>query len=57
MRRRSSLLKALWSDQTGATAVEYALLASLIAGVIAVTVVALGVKVQDLYNRVATADW
>lgn len=55
--RRSSLLKALWSDQTGATAVEYALLASLIAGVIAVTVVVLGVKVQDLYNRVATADW
>jgi Flp pilus assembly pilin Flp len=38
------------AGEAGATAVEYALLVSLVAGVILVAVVTLGVKVGGLYG-------
>jgi len=41
-------------DEEGATAIEYGLLAALIAGVIVVTVTALGTKVSGLYTTVNT---
>jgi Flp pilus assembly pilin Flp len=44
-------LTPLWDDASGATAVEYALIAMAIAGVIVVAVYALGVKVNNLYLR------
>ena len=47
-------LAPLWDDSSGATSVEYALMASAIAGVIVVVVYALGVKVNNLYNK---ASW
>jgi pilus assembly protein Flp/PilA len=42
-------------DQSGATAIEYALIASGIAVAIAATIVSLGSGVQGLYSGVLTA--
>jgi len=42
-------------DESGATAIEYALIASGIAVAIATTIVSLGSSVQGLYTSVATA--
>ena len=42
-------------DESGATAIEYALIASGIAVAIATTIVSLGTSVQGLYTSVATA--
>lgn len=49
------MLRALWEDEEGPTAVEYAILASLIAVVIVATVGALGFAVQGLFTRLADA--
>lgn len=48
------LLKCLQDDE-GATAVEYAIMASAIAAVIVVVVLALGVQVTALFQGAATA--
>jgi pilus assembly protein Flp/PilA len=42
-------------DESGATAIEYALIASGIAVAIATTIVSLGSSVKGLYSSVATA--
>jgi pilus assembly protein Flp/PilA len=42
-------------DESGATAIEYALIASGIAVAIATTIVSLGSSVKGLYTGVATA--
>ncbi len=42
-------------DQSGATAIEYAMIASGIAVAIASTIVSLGTSVKGLYSSVATA--
>lgn len=39
------------NSERGATAVEYAIMASLIAAVIVVIVISLGLKVEALFNR------
>ena len=41
------------SSEDGATAVEYAIMASAIAAVIVLIVTALGLSVLDLFNRVS----
>jgi pilus assembly protein Flp/PilA len=41
------------ADDSGATAIEYAIIAGGIAGAIIVTVAALGTKVTSLYDSVA----
>jgi pilus assembly protein Flp/PilA len=46
-------LQALLRDESGVTAIEYALVASLIAIVILGAVVALGNTLQTLWNSVA----
>jgi pilus assembly protein Flp/PilA len=43
----------LWKNEEGATAVEYALVASLIAGVIALTVSAIGGAVLNMFTLAA----
>ncbi|MFA5170685.1 MAG: Flp family type IVb pilin [Sulfuriferula sp.] len=43
----------LWRDESGVTAIEYALLASLIAMVILGAVVTLGNTILSLWNEVA----
>lgn len=47
-------MKALVVEEEGATAIEYGLLAALIAGVIVSTVTALAPKVVGLYTAVNT---
>ena len=44
-------LMQLLDDSSGATAVEYALIVSAIAGIIAVVVYVVGAKTNNLYNR------
>lgn len=50
-----SLLRRCLSDTRGATAIEYALLAALIAGVIIAAVGTTGRSVAGLYSRTGTA--
>ena len=45
-------IRAWIADDEGATAIEYGLMAALIAGVIITTVTVLGTKVQGLYTTV-----
>jgi pilus assembly protein Flp/PilA len=45
----------LFDSEEGVTSIEYALIASLIAMVIVVTVTALGSTVKDLYQSVVSA--
>ncbi|HZL41065.1 MAG TPA: Flp family type IVb pilin [Pseudolabrys sp.] len=51
MRRMRDFLR----DDSGATAIEYALIASGIAGAIIVVVITLGTSVQNMYSSVSTA--
>ena len=48
-------LRRFLRDESGATAIEYALIASGIAVAIATTIVSLGSTVKGLYSGVATA--
>ena len=48
MKNFSNSFKAFWSDEDGATAIEYGLLASLIAVVISVGAGTLGTALNDL---------
>lgn len=50
-------LKRFANDASGATAVEYALIVSAIAGIIAIVVYGLGSKTNKLYNTVNTSQW
>lgn len=50
----SRCARRLWNDNSGATAIEYALFAALIAGAIIVAVTVLGGTVQALYLDVST---
>ncbi len=50
-------LKHFANDRSGATAVEYALIVSAIAGVIVAVVYVLGAKTNNLYNRVNNSSW
>jgi len=46
---------AFWRDDGGATAIEYAIIASGIAVAIAATIVTLGSSVTGMYSAVLTA--
>ena len=48
-------LKAFWSDESGATAIEYGLIASLIFLVIVTSVTAFGNKTTQIMDAVSTA--
>ncbi len=50
-----SLMKKIWREEEGATAVEYALMVALIAVVIIVAVKSLGTSVSEKFSLVATA--
>jgi len=49
------MLIKFWKDEEGATAIEYGLIAGLIAAVIVVSVTAVGGKVDVLFQKIATA--
>ena len=55
MKNFSQSFKNFWADEEGATAIEYGLLASLIAVAIVGTVTALGTSLNALFTRVAAA--
>ena len=48
-----AMMKRLWNDESGATAVEYGLLVALIAAVIVGVVGTLGTNVNSAFNYVA----
>jgi pilus assembly protein Flp/PilA len=48
---RTVTRRRLW-DERGATAIEYALLAALIAAIVAVGVTTIGLKTNDMFNTV-----
>jgi pilus assembly protein Flp/PilA len=50
-----SLLKKLWRDEEGASAVEYGLMVALIAVVIITAVSLLGTNLSSRFNQVATS--
>jgi pilus assembly protein Flp/PilA len=50
-----SAVRRFLCDESGATAIEYAMIASGIAVAIATTIVSLGSTVKGLYTGVATA--
>ena len=54
MKKAIQHIGAWMADEEGATAIEYGLLAALIAGVIISTVATLGTKVAGLYTTVNT---
>ena len=47
--------KTFWIDEEGATAIEYGLLASLIAGVIVLAVTTLGTTLSGIFTAINTA--
>ena len=48
-----SLMQALYRDESGATAIEYGLIAALIAVVIIVAVTAVGTSLTGVFTNVA----
>ncbi len=55
MRTTGTLLRRFLSDERGATAIEYALIASGVSIVIAGTVFGLGTNVKNYYTSVSSA--
>lgn len=47
--------KKLFKDESGATAIEYGLIAALIAVVIIVALTALGTDLRNMFNQVANS--
>jgi pilus assembly protein Flp/PilA len=54
-RKVSATLTHFWRDERGATAIEYAMIASGVAVAIAATVTSLGSGVKGLFTNVSTA--
>lgn len=54
MKKFSKSFQAFWADEHGATAIEYGLLASLIALAIIGGATALGGALDDLFNDIST---
>jgi pilus assembly protein Flp/PilA len=50
-----SLITRLMKSEKGATAIEYGLIAALIAVIIITTVTALGTQLSTTFNKVATS--
>ncbi len=50
----TDIIKNFWKDEEGATAIEYGLIAGLIAVGIVVGATALGTNLNGLFDRVAT---
>lgn len=55
MKKISQSFKTFWADEDGATAIEYGLLASLIAVVMAAGAETLGTALNTLFGGIATS--
>ena len=51
----TNLIKNFWNDEEGATAIEYGLIAGLIAVVIIGTVTALGTRIDGVFQKIRDA--
>lgn len=51
----SSVFRQLWSDEDGATAVEYGIMVAAIAAVIITIVISVGVKTNSAFDKVDDA--
>lgn len=49
------MLKSLWGDDSGSSAVEYGLIAALVAVVIITAVTALGTRLSEVFQEIADA--
>ncbi|MEW6597939.1 MAG: Flp family type IVb pilin [Pseudomonadota bacterium] len=49
----ASLLRRFWRDENGATAIEYGLIAALIAVVVIGSVTAVGTNLKGKFNNIA----
>jgi len=47
-------LKGLWKDEAGVTAIEYGLIAALIAVIIITAVSIVGTDMRNMFNTIAT---
>ncbi|MEE8352776.1 MAG: Flp family type IVb pilin [Rhodospirillales bacterium] len=54
-RKITDLRKSLWNNEDGATAIEYGLIAALLAVVIIAAVTLVGTDLQNVFNSVSTA--
>lgn len=48
-------LKSLWKDRSGATAIEYGLIAALIAVIIIAAITLVGTDLSNMFNTVANS--
>ncbi len=48
-----SILKRLWEDESGATAVEYGLIVGLMAAILVVVISKFGDKLKDLFDAIS----
>ena len=55
MKNFSQSFKNFWADEEGATAIEYGLLAALIAAVLVTSVTAIGTNLKTLFTTIGTA--
>jgi pilus assembly protein Flp/PilA len=53
MKNISQSFKTFWADEEGATAIEYGLMAALIAAVLVTSVTAIGTNLQTLFTSIA----
>jgi pilus assembly protein Flp/PilA len=51
----TKMLKKIRADQSGATAIEYGLIAALIAVVLITSLTALGTNIRGKFNQVSTS--
>ncbi len=52
-RKITSLARCLWKDEGGATAIEYGLIAALIAVIIIAAITLVGTDLSNMFNQVA----
>lgn len=52
---QTGLLKQFWQEEDGATAIEYALIAGLVAVAIIAALTAMSGSISDLFTRIKTA--
>ncbi|WP_394681677.1 Flp family type IVb pilin [uncultured Comamonas sp.] len=51
----TNIIKNFWNDEEGATAIEYGLIAGLIAVALITALTALGGNLNDLFDRIGAA--
>ncbi len=53
VKKATGLLRGLWKDEAGVTAIEYGLIAALIAVIIITAVALIGTDMRNMFNTIA----